>query len=94
MLQELHFVADSFQQEVNLQPRCSLSSNSVGIYQYVVTVAWLVLKNCEAVWLAGDLFLFTSSATGNDPRLLAGVPPTDANNTEAAPSTLASSVIY
>lgn len=72
MLQEFHFVVDSFQQEVNYNPWCSLSSDSVSVYQYVVTVARHML-NYEAEWLAEDLLLCTSLATGNDPRLTAGV---------------------
>lgn len=54
MLQELHFVADSFQQEVNYSRGVAFPQNSVGIYQYVVTGTWLALY-CGAMWSAGNL---------------------------------------
>lgn len=57
-----------------LQLWCCLSSNNVSIYQYLVTVTWVML-NCEAMWLAGKVLLCASLATGNNPRQTAGVPP-------------------
>lgn len=57
-----------------LQPWWRPSSNIAGIYQYLVTLSWLVF-NFEGMSVAENVSLCTSGAAGNNLRQTAGVSP-------------------